>query len=108
MARKATHQTDRQTIVRFDEIVNIGPAMTAVFFRMGMKKPQELVGKDPLKLYQRICRVDRKFYDPCVLDVLMATVDYMNDRQPKSWWKYSSMRKKTYTDSVDRLRVKYA
>lgn len=75
MARKANHKTDRQSITQFTQIINVGPATSSDFDRIGIATPQALIGLDPLELYQRVCTTDRIFHDPCVLDVFMATVD---------------------------------
>ena len=107
MSRKANNKTDRQTIQRFDEIINIGPAMTRDFELLGIENPQGLIGQDPLRLYQQICELEKKFYDPCVLDVYIATVDYMNGNPPKVWWHFTKQRKRKYTEQVDELRGRF-
>lgn len=107
MSRKASHTTKRQAITRFDQIINVGPATTGDFERLGMKTPQDLIGQDPLVLYQNVCRIDDLFHDPCVLDVFMATVDYMNGNPPRQWWDYTSERKRLHSQQVKQLRGKY-
>jgi hypothetical protein len=52
--------------------------------------------------------LENKFHDPCVLDVFLATIDYMNGNPPRQWWDYTAKRKKQFSDEVDRLRKKYA
>ena len=107
MSRKANHETDRQNISRFDQIINIGPAMSSDFSRMGFTTPQALIQQDPLELYRQVCTVDQQFHDPCVLDVFMATVDYMNGNPPQVWWNYTSDRKERYSNEVDALREEF-
>jgi hypothetical protein len=107
MSRKANHKTDRQTIAQFQQIINIGPATSDDLVRMGMETPQALIGQDPVKLYRQICTMDKKFYDPCVLDVFMATVDYMNGNRPQTWWSYTPERKKRYARDVEALRGEF-
>jgi len=108
MAKKADHKTDRRTISRFDQIINVGPAMSRDFKRMGFERPPELIGQTPVELYRRLCKIERKFYDPCVLDVFMATVDFMNGNRPRQWWDYTAKRKKQFSDEVEKIRTKYA
>ena len=100
MAKKATHKTPRNEIQSFEEIINIGPASAGDFRRLGFRKPTDLIGRDPLKLYQDLCRISGERQDPCVLDVMIATVDYMNGNPPKVWWKYTAQRKKKYGTSI--------
>ena len=107
MSRKANHKTDRSTIARFDQIINVGPATSELLVRMRITTPQALIGQDPLKLYRQACKLDQEFYDPCVLDVFMATVDYMNGNPPQTWWSYTSKRKQRYAGEVDVLRDKF-
>lgn len=117
-ATKATHQTDRRSISRLDEIVNIGPATADLLTRMGYKHPQDLLIVDgdrqqsppqlAIELYRAACRLDRKFYDPCVLDVFAAAVDYMNGSPPLPWWKYTAQRKERYSDEIEKARKQYA
>lgn len=108
MPRKANHDTERQSILKFDQIINIGPAMSSDFDRLGISSPQSLIGKDPLELYQRVCEVDQVFHDPCVLDVFIATIDYMNGNPPRSWWSFTQQRKERYSGEVAILRQKFA
>ena len=102
---KATHATDRSSIHDFCQIINVGRATADDFRRMGYQRPQQLIGLDPLDLYQRLCRQDDVFHDPCVLDVLIATIDYMNGNPPKKWWEYTDDRKQKYAGEVDALRT---
>ncbi len=107
MARKATHETDRRSILKFEQIINVGPAMARDFQRLGLVRPQQLMGNDPVKLYQRICKLTNQFHDPCVLDTYMATVDYMNGNAPQTWWSFTEQRKRDHTKVVDALREKF-
>ena len=107
MPQKANHRTDRQSIVHLEQIINIGPATSTDLKRMGILSPQQLIGRDPLEMYQQICHLDQQFYDPCVLDVFMATVDYMNGNRPQTWWSYTTERKTCYGGDVAMLRSEY-
>ncbi len=105
---KADHQTDRQAILAFQEIQNVGPAMSKDFERLGLQNPQCLIGRDPLELYRDICELDRTFHDPCVLDVYLASVEYMNGHPPRPWWEYTSVRKSRYSQDIEQLRDRFS
>lgn len=107
MSRKANHETDRQTIAQFSEIINIGDAMSGDFVRLGIATPQALIGRDPLELYRQVCTVDKSFHDPCVLDVFMATIDFMNGNPPRLWWTFTAERKERFTSNVEALREEF-
>ncbi len=93
---KATHDTPRQQIQQLTDIVNIGPATRDDLVRVGISRPQQLIDRDPLKLYRQVCDLNRMRYDPCVLDVFMSAIDFMNGNPPKKWWDYTALRKTTY------------
>jgi hypothetical protein len=83
---------------KFEHIPNIGPAMVRDFTLLGLKQPSDLKGKDPLKLYQKMCRISGTRQDPCVLDTYMAAIDFMNGALAKPWWSYTKLRKSKYPD----------
>ena len=101
--KKATHQTDRSTLTDFRQIINIGPASAGDFHELGFNMPQQLVGKDPWNLYRQLCLQTKQRHDPCVLDVIIAAVDYMNGNQPQVWWNYTEQRKRDYTARIEGL-----
>lgn len=92
---KASHATDCQEL---QQIPNIGPAMAEDLRGLGIARPQQLVGKDALSLYQQLCRQTGQRHDPCVLDTLMAAVDFMNGGPVRTWWSFTAERKKQYPD----------
>ncbi len=79
---------------RFVDLPNVGPATAADFVLLGLKRPADLVGRDPYELYERLSRLTRSKQDPCVLDVFMAVVDYVGGAPKRPWWKYTAERKR--------------
>ena len=80
--KKATHETDRRTLIDFQQIINVGPATEGDFRLLGLEKPQQLIGKDPWRLYRKLCLRTKQQHDPCVLDVFMAAIDFMEGGSP--------------------------
>ncbi len=107
MTRKANHQTDRHQIRDLQQIVNIGPSTAEDLKRIGIRKPQQLIGKNPLELYKKICERSGEFNDPCVLDVMISSVEYMEGKRPRKWWDYTKRRKAKYARSIEELRNKF-
>ena len=105
--KKAQHSTPRDKVSNFQQIKNIGPALADDFIRIKLRRPQDLVGKDPLKLYQKVCKTDGSFHDPCVLDCFISAVEFMNGKPPKVWWSYTDARKKKYTRAIQKLRDQF-
>ena len=52
------------------------------------------IGKDPYKLYNELCRLTGKKHDPCVIDVFLSVVDFMEGGDAKPWWEFTEERKK--------------
>lgn len=79
-----------------EQLPNVGPAMAGDLRRLGLHHPAELVGHDALALYRRLEGLTGKRQDPCVLDTLMAVVDFMQGAAPQPWWGYTAERKRRY------------
>jgi hypothetical protein len=85
---------DRETISRLDELPNIGKAMACDLRSIGIDHPKKLIGKDPFGLYEALCKKAGKSYDPCVIDVFMSVVSFMEGGDPLPWWSFTDERKK--------------
>lgn len=84
--------------LKFEDIPNIGQSMAEDFKSLGLKSPQELKGKDPLAMYEKLCKITKQRQDPCVLDTLMAAVDFMEGAKARPWWSYTAERKRRFSD----------
>lgn len=85
---------DRKTVSRLVDLPNIGKAMAENLHSIGIDHPGQLVGKDPLDLYERLCAKSAQKHDPCVIDVFMAAVAFMEGGDPLPWWSFTAERKK--------------
>jgi hypothetical protein len=83
-----------------NDLRNIGPAIAEDLQVVGIHTPLDLVGKNPLDLYNRLNDTTGTRHDPCVLDVFMSVTDYMagNDAQP--WWAYTRRRKELLASDI--------
>lgn len=87
---------ERDRVRQLTDLPNVGPA-TAIDLRLiGINAPEQLVGKDPLKLYQSLCSKSGARQDPCVLDVFISITRFMGGDEPKPWWAYTEERKRRY------------
>ena len=75
------------------KIPNIGPSIAEDLLRLGIHRLEDLAGRDPVKLYETLCRKDGIRYDICVLDVFTASVAIANGEPPQPWWVFSRKRK---------------
>jgi hypothetical protein len=83
----------RAGIQRFQQIPNVGPAIEGDLRILGFDTPQALIGQDPYALFERLCAVTGQRHDPCVIDVLIAAVRFMEGGAEKPWWTYTAQRK---------------
>jgi hypothetical protein len=75
------------------DLPNIGPAMAADLRLLGITAPEQLRGQDGFDLYRSLCRMTGVKQDPCVIDVFLAAVDFMNGAPSRPWWFYTKSRK---------------
>jgi hypothetical protein len=85
---------DRKTVSRLVDLPNIGKAIAKDLQSIGIDHPRKLIGKDPFVLYNELCTLSGKRHDPCVLDVFMSAVHFMEGGKPLPWWAFTDERKK--------------
>jgi hypothetical protein len=44
-------------------------------------------------MYDDLCRITGQKHDPCVIDVFLSIVDFINGGEPQDWWKFTAQRK---------------
>jgi Pathogenicity locus len=84
---RAMTESDLQTIP------NVGPAVARKLARLDIARVADLRGRDGEELFDRLCAIDARRHDPCLLDTFVAAVDYANGAPPRPWWEYSRERK---------------
>jgi pathogenicity locus Cdd1 protein len=85
---------DREKVTRLDELPNIGRKMAASLQLIGIDHPRKLIGKEAVALYEDLCTRSGKKHDPCVIDVFMAVIHFMEGGEPLPWWSFTEARKK--------------
>ena len=83
----------RTEITDFQAIPNVGKATEADFHDLGFTEPNQLIGKDPYEMYNELCRITNIRHDPCVIDVFISAVRYMEGGPAKKWWAFTQERK---------------
>jgi hypothetical protein len=83
----------RTDIKCFQEIPNVGKAIEKDFYIIGINSPKQLIGKDPYKMYNELCNTTNQKHDPCVIDVFISAVRYMEGGPAKKWWEFTEERK---------------
>lgn len=85
---------ERTGLEDLEELPNVGPATAGYLRRAGVNRPADLVGRDPYALYDELCRVAGRRYDPCLLDQFISTVRFMAGEDARPWWAYTAERKR--------------
>ena len=76
----------RENIRNLPELPNIGRAIEKKLLLLGIMEPGELIGRNPYKMYDDLCRLTGKRHDPCLLDVFISAVRFMEgDRLWREW-----------------------
>ncbi len=63
---------------------------------IGINRPEQLVGQDPMQLYERLGLERGVRQDPCVLDTFISITRFMSGDEPRPWWAYTRKRKRLY------------
>jgi hypothetical protein len=84
----------RENVAQLTDLPNVGPATAADLRLLGIDVPENLKGRDPYELYDRLCTITRTRQDPCVLDVLISITRFMDGGEPKPWWVFTQERKR--------------
>lgn len=95
---KKTIQNNPATASRLEELPNIGRAMAADLRLIGIDHPDQLAGKDAFALYDELCAISGKRHDPCVIDIFLSAVHYMESGESLPWWKFTPGRKQRQAD----------
>jgi hypothetical protein len=72
---------------------NVGPAIARKLGRLGVTTPDDLRGQDAETLFERLCTLEGRRHDPCLLDTFTAAVAYADGGPPRPWWEFSRERK---------------
>jgi len=64
------------------------------FFLLGFTSPSDLIEQDPYALHAKLCEITKVKHDPCVIDVFISAIRFMQGEQPQKWWFYTDERKR--------------
>lgn len=98
----------RGEFVALEDIPNVGPSIAEDLRRIGLRKPSQLAGRDPYAMYERINAVTGVRQDPCLLDVFISAVRFMEGAPKRPWWKYTAERKRRLSDPAAPAGVRAA
>ncbi len=73
---------DRQKVTNLMELPNVGRAIAHDLRLVGIQNPKDLIDKNAYQLHDESCRVTGEKHDPCVIDVFLAVIDFMEGGDP--------------------------
>jgi hypothetical protein len=79
---------------KLEQLPNVGPALAGDLRLIGISLPTELIGRDPFALYNTLCRTTGERHDPCVIDVFISVVWFMEGGKARPWWAFTAQRKR--------------
>ncbi|MDQ7779360.1 MAG: helix-hairpin-helix domain-containing protein [Planctomycetota bacterium] len=88
--------SNRAQYTELEQLPNIGPATARDLRLLGIRRPKDLVKRDPHAMYRKLCRKTGRRQDPCVLDVFIWAVRFMEGAAKRPWWAYTAERKRAY------------
>ena len=83
----------RDRLERLEDLPNIGPAMARDLRHLCIETPADLIGCNPRELYERLSRLTGVRQDPCVFDVFLSVVRFMEGAPARPWWAYTEERR---------------
>lgn len=95
-ARRQTKAARADDAIKLTDIPNVGPSIADDLRGLGIAEPRQLIGRDPYELYRRLNRLTGVTHDPCVADVFIAAVRFMEGGPPTPWWHYTAERKRHF------------
>ena len=65
---------------------------------VGKAVAEDLAGQDAYEMYDRLCSLTATRHDPCMIDIFLSLVDFMQGNEPKPWWHFTEQRKAFLAD----------
>jgi len=78
---------------KLEDLPNIGKASAADLRLLGIQNPAQLIGRNPLLMYEQLCALTQARHDPCVLDTFLSAVRFMEGAPALPWWAYTAERR---------------
>lgn len=84
----------RSDVKGLRDLPNVGPATEGDLILLGIHEPNDLKRRNAYQLFDELCERTQVRQDPCVIDVLLSVVHFMNGKPPRPWWDYTDERKR--------------
>jgi hypothetical protein len=92
-------KVQREKVSELEDLPNIGKEMATDLRCIGIRTPEQLCGQDPFKMYETLCERTGVRQDPCVIDVFISIVHFMDGGEALPWWSFTAQRKRKLNTS---------
>lgn len=89
------NKVNRQQLHQLTDLPNIGKASAADLRLLGITKPAQLQGRDAYQMYASLCELTGQRHDPCVIDVFLSVIRFIEGEEAQAWWAFTDERKRT-------------
>jgi len=89
-------KVSRDRLQGLTDLPNVGPRIAGLLVASGVEHPDDLRAWDPHELYQAMSASENARLDPCVLDVCLSIVRFVQGGPPQTWWAFTAERKRLY------------
>lgn len=88
-----TADRDKAALRDLQKLPNIGPACARDLLLLGIRRVEDLKGRDADGLYAELCATTGTRQDPCVWDTFASVVHFVETGERKKWWEFTAIRK---------------
>jgi hypothetical protein len=92
-----------EALKEFQKIPGVGPSIAQDLWKIGITSIRQLKGKNPELLYNKLCAIEKKHIDRCVLYVFRLAVYFASEKNPDpillKWWNWK--------DKLSHTKVNY-
>ncbi len=82
----------KQVLRELREIPGVGESVAGDLWNLGVRSVRDLRGRDPGRLYERLCRIEGEPVDRCMLYAMRCAVYYASrrshDPELLKWWNW--------------------
>ena len=84
---------DKETVSKLTDLPNIGKASAGDLRLIGIDHPKDLIGQDAFEIYEQLCSLTGQRHDPCMIDIFMSAVHFVETGEAQPWWSFTKERK---------------
>lgn len=79
----------RSKLHKLTDLPNVGKAIAEDLVLLGISQPQDLINQDAYEMYEHLCHISGTRHDPCMIDVFLSLIDFIQGNEPKPWWHFT-------------------